>query len=256
MSWQDPTHLGGVPKRESGLLPGVVPRRRRRVGAGAAASEMLGIQVSTALPLQRHPPVVVLAISVAEIAALAFLILTGSIVGLALLVLVSLVLLIVDATNRHRVLAFTSQGHVALAASKKGQPRAVIGPLPGPLALPEPAGLGGPVQIDGVTWWVDRSAFRFLRDARELLQADGEDDGGEGEDHRHHDGDAVEVALDHRRPGGRRTEATAEHLGEPTAAPAVQEDQHDEGEGHHHMDHEQDDGHGTSLGDDRGQAAR
>jgi hypothetical protein len=237
------------------------PGRKRRLGVLAGAAKLLGVPVQAVVPVQRLQPRLVLAMALAELAAVAVLIASASLAAFVALVVLSLALLLVSAANRHLLIAFTSQGNVALSTSRKGWPRAVVGPLPRHVDLPQPEGLGGPVQLDGATWWVDRSAFRFLRHAqavrqRELLEADGEDHGGEGEDHGDHHGDAVEVALDDRGPRRRRPEAAAEHLREPAAAPAVQQDQHDEGEGHHHMDHEQEDGHGRSLGDEMGQAAR
>src|SRR4026209_2266465 len=52
----------------------------------------------------------------------------------------------------------------------------------------------------------------------QLLQAYREDEGGEGEDDRGTDRDAVEVALDHRGPGRRAPDAAAEHVREaPTS---------------------------------------
>jgi hypothetical protein len=210
------------------LVPRRTPRRRRRTGVSSQASELLGVPVRGIVPLQRHNPVLVLAASVAELLALVVFIAATSLAALALLLAVSLVLVVLSVTNRHQILAITSHGHVALAANNKGWPRTVVGPVPRQQALPEPAGVGQPVELAGTTWWVDRSAFRYLRHARELLQADGEDDSGEGEDDGRQDGDAVQVAFDHRRPGGRRAEAASEHLREAASPSAVEEDQHDQ----------------------------
>jgi hypothetical protein len=198
--------------------------------------------------LQRYRPDVVLAASVAELAALAALIATVSLPAFVVLVVLSLVVVAVSSTNRHQVLAFTGHGNVALAASRKGWPEAAAGPVERDLALPEPVGLGVPLELAGTTWWVDRSSFRFLRHAlglreavlreaalreaapREaLLEADGQDDGGKREQDGGHDRDAVEVALDDRRAGRRRSEAATKHLRETPAPPAVQQDQHDQG---------------------------
>ena len=54
-----------------------------------------------------------------------------------------------------------------------------------------------------------------------LLQPDGQDDGCEREDHCGGDGDAVQVALDHRRACRRTTNSTAKHVRQPAASPAV-----------------------------------
>jgi hypothetical protein len=185
--------------------------------------------VTAVVPLQTHKPTLVLAASVAELVAVVAFVASASLAALTMLVVASLVLLAVGATNRHQMLALTRQGHVVLAATTRGRPRSVIGPAPHPLALPEPGGIGRRVELGGTTWWVDRSAFPFLRHARELLQADGEDDGGEGEDHSGYDRDAIQVAFDDRGSRRRRPEAPTEHLGEAAAASAVQEDEHDEG---------------------------
>ena len=200
------------------------------MAVAAGAAELLGVPVTAAVPVQRRHPGVMLAASLAEVAAFVALVATASLDVLALLAVVSLVLLALSAANRHQVLAITAQGNVAMSASARGVPRAVVGPLPRDLSLPEPAGVGQPLLIDGVTWWVDRSDFGRLRHARALLEADGEDDGGEGEDDRGEDGEAVQVALDDGGPGGRRSQPPAEHLGQPAAAPAVEQDQEDEGD--------------------------
>jgi hypothetical protein len=214
------------------------PGGRRRIGAPAAAADILGVSVSAVIPLQSHHPGLILAATLSEIAALVLLIVTASLGAFVALLLVSVLLLVVGATNRRQVLALTSQGNVALAASKRGWPLAVAGPVDRRLELPQPVGLGQAVEVGGQTWWIDRSAFGFLRHAHEtqarageeaLLEPDGQDHRGEREDDRRHDGDAVQVALDHRGPGGRRAEAATEHLRESPAAPAVQQDQHDEG---------------------------
>jgi len=202
--------------------------RRRRVGVLGAASEVLGVPVTAVIPLQRHKPILILLTSLGELATLAILIATASLSAFMILSAMSLVLVIVSITNRHQILAFSDHGNVVLTASRKGWPRSVKGPVEGEMPLPEPVGLGRPVKVGGQTWWIDRSGFRLLRHARALLEANGEDDRGEGENDGDHDGDAVEVALDDRRSRRGRTEAATEHLRESPAAPAVQEDQHDE----------------------------
>jgi hypothetical protein len=211
------------------LLQRRTPRRRQRLGISNEASNVLGVAVRAVVPVQRQDPRLMLAVSLAELMAAVALVVTVSLAALAALAVLSVLLVALSATNRHQVLAFTAQGHVALAASARGVPRTVVGPLPRRLALPEPAGIGQPIEMGGATWWVDRSAFKFLRHARKLLEADGEDDGGEGEHDRRQDGDAVQVALDHGGSGGRRAEAPAEHLREAAPSPAVQQDQHDQG---------------------------
>ena len=251
MRWWDP--VGHGPEAEGGPIrwrtpaSRYTPGGRRRVGIVAAAGDVLGAPVAAVVPLQRHRPSLVMAATLAELVAFGVLIATANLAALFVLVAASVVVLVVGATNRRRVLALTARGHVALTASMRGWPQAVAGPAGRQLALPEPHGLGQPVEVAGTSWWIDRSAFGFLRHAREtlarleadipsepgaggcLLKADCQDDRREGKDDRGHDGDAVEVALDDRRPRGRRSETAAEHLRESPAPAAVQEDEHDQG---------------------------
>jgi hypothetical protein len=191
---------------------------------------MLGVPVHAAIPLQRHNPALVLGLSVAVLSTFVLFIATATLAGLSVLVVLSLLLVAVTATNRRQVLALTSQGNVALSASLRGHPRAAVGPVRRELQLPEPTGLGQRLQLGDTRWWIDRSAFERLRHARQLLESDGEDDGGEGEDNGRQNRDAVQVALDHGRPSRRRSESAAEHLGESAASSTVQENQHDQAE--------------------------
>ncbi|HEX3541238.1 MAG TPA: hypothetical protein VHT75_12465, partial [Acidimicrobiales bacterium] len=202
MRWWDPAGQGPgdgpSPIGWRGSASRYTPGGRRRVGILAAAGEALGSPVAAVVPLQRHRPSVVLAATVAELVAFVALIATANVAAFAGLIAVSVVLLVVGATNRRQVLALTPRGHVALAASIRGWPQAVAGPADRHMVLPEPVGLGQAVDLGGTRWWVDRSAFGFLRHAREtlarleaddpetgrpgggrrLLEADGQDDGG------------------------------------------------------------------------------
>jgi hypothetical protein len=142
------------------------------LGAAAAATALLGVPVAAAVVLQRHHPGLVLGASVAELAALAWLVGTGSLAAFAGLVATSAVLTLVVATNRRRVLAFTSMGTVVLTASITGRPTGVAGPAERTLELPPPSGLGVRVAVAGGTWWVDRSSFGSLRRARTMPRPD------------------------------------------------------------------------------------
>ncbi len=144
--------------------------RRRRGGIAAAAAKLLGTSVESALPLQRHPPWVVLTASVAELGALAVLIGTGSIAAGVLLLACSVLLVVVVVTNTRRVLVITAKGNVILTASTSGWPDGVVGPADPAIRLPEPAGLGVAVTIGGGRWWIDRSSYRSLRRARSLAR--------------------------------------------------------------------------------------
>jgi hypothetical protein len=148
-----------------------LPAARRRAGLTAEAAKLLGTPVSAALPLQRHRPPVVLAASLAEIAGLVALIATGRLAAMLVLLVLSALLVVVAATNTRRVLVLTAKGNVLLAASISGRPEAVVGPVPRQLTIPEPAGSGVSLAIEGTTWWVDRSSFRLLRRAR-IVQAE------------------------------------------------------------------------------------
>jgi hypothetical protein len=149
-----------------------MPASRRRLGFIGGASKLLGTSVSAVVPLQRHNPALVLAVSLAELAALVGLVATGNLAAMLTLVGVSVVLVAVMFTNTRKVIALTGKGNVMMSASAKGWPTGVIGPAPRVLHLPEPAGLGVKVEVEGATWWVDRSSYRLLRGARAANRAD------------------------------------------------------------------------------------
>jgi hypothetical protein len=155
-------------------LPSRLPgrRARRRKGTAAAAAALLGTPVGAAVTLQRHHPGLVLVASVAELAALAWLIGTGSLASFGVLVATSVALATIAATNRRQILAMTGMGTVILAASITGWPNGIVGPAERTLELPAPAGLGARIRVSGRTWWIDRSSFRSLTRARALQQRD------------------------------------------------------------------------------------
>jgi hypothetical protein len=137
-----------------------------------ATSSVLGMPVGVALPIQRHHPGLVMALSGAELAALAVLVITADGAALLALAAVAIGLVAQAATNRRRILAITSGGVALLAASARGRPLVPLGPAPADLSLPAPAGLGVQVVLNGASWWVERSSFARLRQARELLGND------------------------------------------------------------------------------------
>jgi hypothetical protein len=152
-----------------------LPVSRRRLGLTGGASKLLGTTVAATVPLQRHNPSLVLAISLAELAALAALVVTGSLLAMSALVGVSILLVVVMVTNTREVLAVTGKGNVMLSASLRGWPTGVVGAAPRNLDLPAPVGLGVRVNIAGELWWIDRSAYRLLRRARDIAAADAEE---------------------------------------------------------------------------------
>jgi hypothetical protein len=155
--------------RVSGGPPSGGLGRRRRSGLTGQTAAVLGTGVSAAVPLQRQRPALILGLSVAELAAFAALVVTAHVVALAALALLSVCLVGVGAANRRRVLAITSNGPILVAASARGRPLVPIGPAPRGLSLPPPSGLGVGVVLDGATWWIERSAFARLRQARAAL---------------------------------------------------------------------------------------
>ena len=133
----------------------------------------MGAPVGVAFPVQRHSPKWVMLACAAEIGALGLFALTASFPALGVLVLAALVLTALAATNRRLVLAVAADGLMVLAATRRGRPVAPIGPAPKSTLLPEPAGFGVSVDLDGRIWWIDRSSFARLRRARELDRRSG-----------------------------------------------------------------------------------
>ena len=152
-----------------------LPVSRRRLGLTGSASKVLGTAVTATVPLQRHNPSLVLGVSLAELAAVAGLVATASLVAMITLVVVSVLLVVVMLTNTRSVIAVTAKGNVILSASLRGWPNGVIGPAPRQLDLPEPAGLGVRIDIEGASWWIDRSSYRLLRRARAIATAPAEE---------------------------------------------------------------------------------
>lgn len=143
-------------------------RRLRRRALTETAAQLLGTPVGVALPVQRHPPHRILIACGVELAVFALLALTGSLVALAAFVVCSGALLALALTNTKRVLAVSRSGVAVLAADLRNHPLAPIGDAPAGLVLPEPRGIGVPVELADGRWWVDRVHFARLRRAGEL----------------------------------------------------------------------------------------
>lgn len=150
-----------------------MPAARRRLGLVSAAGKLLGTPVTAIVPLQRHSPALMLGASIAELAALAALVVTASLAALAVLIVLSAVLVAGLFSNTRKMIAVTDMGTVILSASLSGWPNGVTGPGPRHLDLPEPHGVGVRVRLEpgGRTWWVDRASFRYLERARTLTAA-------------------------------------------------------------------------------------
>ena len=123
----------------------------------AEAARLIGTAVTVAVPVQRRRPEFILALSIAELAALASVIATTNAGAFVALIAIAAALAIAGATNRHQVLAVTPTGVVRLAASARGRPRAVVGAAD--VTWPQPHGLSAAVRVSGETWWADRAAF-------------------------------------------------------------------------------------------------
>lgn len=140
----------------------------QRRAVTAATERVLGIPVGVAVPVQRHPPQLVLAACGLELLALAALGLTQSLAALTALAAVAAVLAGLASTNRRRVLAVTRDGILVIAATLRRRPLAPVGYAPPGMTLPEARGVGAPVDLADGRWWVDRSDFSRLRRARDL----------------------------------------------------------------------------------------
>jgi hypothetical protein len=149
--------------------------RRRRLGITAGSAKVLGTSVEAAVPLQRHSPSLVLAVCTAELVTVAILIVTGSLAAFAAVIAMSVVLVLVVATNQRRILCLTRQGNVLLLASTTAWPIAVAGPVAEELRLPEPGGLGAAITLEGRTWWIDRSSYQSLANARTVQAGNGDE---------------------------------------------------------------------------------
>lgn len=145
--------------------------RRRAITAQAEA--VLGEPVGVAVPVQRHPPHLMLTTSGLELAAFATLALTASLAALAAVAACATVLLGLALTNRKRVLAVGRSGVTVLTADLRAHPLAPAGPAPEAFRFPDPTGVGAPADLDDGRWWVDRAHYARLRRARELTSASG-----------------------------------------------------------------------------------
>ena len=142
------------------------PRGGQRRQLTAQSSKLLGVPVGVAIPVRNHSPRLQLLVFGLQIATAALFVVTASPLALAAVCLIAVGMVAMFFSQRHRILALTAGGIVIMAASVRRTPLAQIGLLPPGTALPEPRGLGAPIDIDGRTWWVDAWDFPRLAQAR------------------------------------------------------------------------------------------
>ena len=156
------------PRRRS-VEPSRATRRRRlrRTPLAAQAAAVAGRSVTAAVPLHGLDPRLVNGAGLVEIGAFVALVVTGSAVALAVLVVASAAFVVLHLADRRAVLAVQDDGEATvLSAGRNGRPVAVRTSTPHPPDLPEPAGLAASVHVDGTRWWIDRAAFPLLAAAR------------------------------------------------------------------------------------------
>jgi hypothetical protein len=142
-------------------------RRRRRIPLTAQAADIAGRSITAAVPLHRLDPRIVNGAGLVEIGTFVGWAVTASGVALGLLAGASVAFVGLHLGDQRAVLAVQDDGEATvLNAGRDGRPVGVHTSSPSPPALPEPVGLAAPVHLDGVRWWVDRSAYPLLREAR------------------------------------------------------------------------------------------
>ena len=157
----------GKPFRPVEPSRGTRRRRRRRIPLTAQAADVAGRSISAAVPLHRLDPRLVNGAGLVEIGMFATWVVTASGGALVLLAGASLAFVGLHLGDERAVLAVQDDGEATiLSAGRDGRPLGVRTSTPHPPTLPEPVGLAAPLRLDGVRWWVDRSAFPLLREAR------------------------------------------------------------------------------------------
>ena len=146
---------------------GTKRRQRQRVPLTAQAADVAGRSITAAVPLHRLDPRLVNGAGLVEIGAFVVLVATASGVALGVLGLASAVFVGLHLGDQRAVLALQDDGEATiLTAGRNGRPVAVRTSTPRPPTLPEPSGLAAPIRLDGVRWWIDRSAYPLLTTAR------------------------------------------------------------------------------------------
>ena len=161
--------VGAPPRRPPQPSRGTRRRRRRRTPLAVLAADVAGRSVAAAVPLHRLDPRLVTGAAMVEIAAFAALLVTASGAALGALAGASVLFVGLHLGDQRAVLALQDDGEATiLSAGRDGRPVAVRTSTASPPALPEPTGLAARLPIAGTRWWVDRSAYRLLAEARTL----------------------------------------------------------------------------------------
>ena len=146
---------------------GTRKRRRRRMPLTAQAADVAGRSVAAAVPLHKLDPRVVNGTGLVEIGVFVAVLVTGSAALLVPLAAVSVAFVGLHFSDRRVVLAVQDDGEATiLNAGRDGRPVGVRTSTPRPPVLPEPSGLAASLRLDGARWWVDRSAYPLLAEAR------------------------------------------------------------------------------------------
>ena len=133
----------------------------------AQAADIAGRTITAAVPLHRLDPRLVNGAAVVEIGAFAAMVVTASGAALGVLAVASVAFVGLHLGDSRSVLAIHEDGEATiLSAGRDGRPVAVRTSTPHAPTLPEPTGLAAAVRLDGSRWWVDRSAYALLAQAR------------------------------------------------------------------------------------------
>jgi hypothetical protein len=133
----------------------------------AQAADVAGRSIAAAVPLHRLDPRLVNGAAVVEIAAFVTMVVSATGAAFGGLALASAAFVGLHLADHRSVLAIQEDGEATiLSAGRDGRPLAVRTSTPHAPTLPEPTGLAAAVRLDGVRWWVDRSAYPLLVEAR------------------------------------------------------------------------------------------
>ncbi len=133
----------------------------------AQAADVAGRSIAAAVPLHRLDPRLVNGAALVEIGAFAAMVVTASGAALGVLGLASVAFVGLHLADHRSVLAIQEDGEATiLSAGRDGRPIAVRTSTPHAPTLPEPTGLAAAVRLDGARWWVDRSAYPLLVQAK------------------------------------------------------------------------------------------